>query len=409
MKYKSVLCTAPFVSVVITPERALRPCCKYSGDLGDLSKQTITEILASDVVKDLQKDMYDNKWPDRAGPVGNCEECRLAEKIHSWSIRTAYIPGGTSYFNDWRNGKIRIIEISSSNICNLSCAGCSTRFSSGWLKYAKVIEKNTDTEFYRDIIHESPIINPNNDLLIKNLSELDLTHLNRVNIKGGEPLMNTDMLVALRYFDEINILHKLEIHMDTSGAVIIDKTINETIALLCKAKRIIFGLSVDGPDEVTTYIRYSPKNMASLDNIRNFISVFEKNNITFMVSPTIMVYNIFSLDRLVEWWLYDITPSFNHLDLDIYLFNFLIGPDYLSLQALQPATISRLIDHYNNIVETKEYGHWFSHLPDALENIEYSGNKLHNQMVKYTLDMDKIKGQSIYKSIPELTDEMCYL
>ena len=160
-----------------------------------------------------------------------------------------------------------------------------------------------------------------NDLLIKNLSELDLTHLNRVNIKGGEPLMNTDMLVALRYFDEINILHKLEIHMDTSGAVIIDKTINETIALLCKAKRIMFGLSVDGPDEVTTYIRYSPKNMASLDNMRNFISVFEKNNISFSVSPTIMVYNIFSLDKLVEWWLYNITPAFKHLNLDIFLYN----------------------------------------------------------------------------------------
>ncbi len=398
----TVLCAAPFTALMVTPERTLRPCCKFLGDLGDLNKQTIKEILASNAVKDLQNDMSANKW------ATSCRDCKATETISARSVRHSYLSGGYNYFSNWQDG-ITVLEISSSNICNLSCAGCSTRFSSGWLKYAKVIEKNTDTEFYRDIIHESPIINPNNDLLIKNLSELDLTHLQRINFKGGEPLLNTDMLAVLRYFDNIGILSRLDLIMDTSGAIIIDKTINETIALLCKAKQVNFNISVDGVDAVQTYIRYSPKNMASLDNIRNFISVFEKNNITFMVSPTIMVYNIFSLDRLVEWWLYDITPSFNHLDLDIYLFNFLIGPDYLSLQALQPATISRLIDHYNNIVETKEYGHWFSHLPDALENIEYSGNKLHNQMVKYTLDMDKIKGQSIYKSIPELTNEMCYL
>jgi radical SAM protein with 4Fe4S-binding SPASM domain len=394
-----VLCTAPFTSIVITPERTLRPCCKYVGNLGDLNKQTITEILSNNIVKNLQKDMYDNRWPV------NCYECKSTEKITGKSVRKAFIPGGVSYSNNWKDS-ITVIELSSSNICNLSCAGCSTRFSSGWVKYTKVIEKTSDTKFYRDIIQEGPIINPDNDLLIKNLSGLDLTYLNRVNIKGGEPLMNTDMLAALRYFNEIDILHKLHLVMDTSGAVIIDKTINETIALLCKAKQVDFNISVDGPEDVQTYIRYSAKKLASLDKMRNFMSIFEKNNINFMVSPTIMVYNIFSLDKLIEWWFYEMRPAFKHLTLDIHLFNFLIGPDYLSLRALQPATISKLIDYYNNIIKTKAYGPTLSHFPDALENIEYGGHKLHNQMVKYTLDMDKIKGQSVYKAIPELTNEM---
>jgi hypothetical protein len=246
-------------------------------------------------------------------------------------------------------------------------------------------------------------------LLIKNLIELDLTHCKDIYFKGGEPLLNTDMLAVLRYLDKIDILRKVVIRMDTSGAIIINKTINETIALLSKAKQVVFGISIDGPNDVQTYIRYSSNNLASLDNMHNFISVFAKHNIAFIVSPTIMAYNIFSLDKLVNWWLVDITPAFKHLTLDIYLINFLIGPDYLSLRALQPATISKLVDYYNNIIKTKSYGSVFSHFPDTLKNIEYGGDKLHNQMVKYTLDMDKIKGQSIYKSIPEFTDEMCYL
>jgi radical SAM protein with 4Fe4S-binding SPASM domain len=400
MNKSLVLCNAPFNSIVITPEQTVRPCCKYASDLGDLNKQTIAEILASTTVKNLQKDMYAHIWPKA------CEECKISEKIFGHSVRLRI---GTTSRTKQGCVNITYLEISSSNVCNLSCAGCSTRFSSGWLKYAKVIEKTTDTEFYRSIIQEAPIIKPDSKLLIKNLIELDLTHCESIYFKGGEPLLNTDMLAALRYLDKIDILRKIVIRMDTSGAVIIDKTIKETIALLCKAKQVVFGLSVDGPEEVTTYIRHSSKNMASLNNMRNFISVFEKNNINFTVCPTIMVYNIFSLDRLVEWWLYEIRPAFKHLTLDMYLINFLIGPDYLSLKTLQPATISKLIDYYNNIIKTKAYGSVFSHFPDALKNIEYGGDKLHNQMIKYTLDMDKIKGQSIYKSIPELTDEMCYL
>jgi radical SAM protein with 4Fe4S-binding SPASM domain len=392
-----VLCTAPFTSIVITSEQTVRPCCKYASDLGDLNKQTVAEILASTTVKNLQKDMYAHIWPKA------CEECKISEERYGNSLRLRM---GTNRHDKQGCVNITYLEISSSNVCNLSCAGCSTRFSSGWLKYAKVIEKTTDTEFYRSIIQEAPIIKPDSKLLIKNLIELDLTHCKDIYFKGGEPLLNTDVLVVLRYLDKIDMLRKIVIRMDTSGAVIIDKTINETVALLYKAKQVVFGLSIDGPEEVTTYIRHSSKNMASLDNMRNFISIFEKNNINFMVSPTIMAYNIFSLDKLIEWWLYDIKPAFKHLTLDMYLVNFLIGPDYLSLQTLQPATINRLIDHYNNIIKTKAHGSVFSHFPDALKNVEYGGDKLHNQMVKYTLDMDKIKGQNVLDAVPELTDEM---
>jgi len=391
-------CTAPFTALMITPEKKIRPCCKYLDDLGDLNKQSITDILTSSAVIDLQKEMYTNKLPRL------CNDCELLEDINAKSIRHTFIPGGSCYFDTWKKG-ITMIELSSSNICNLSCAGCSTRFSSGWVKYAKAFEKNKDTAFYCDAITDSPIINADNNLLIKNLLDLDLTYLQLFKIAGGEPLLNTDMLAALRYFDEINILHKLDIVMDTSGAVIIDKNINETVTLLSKAKQVNFNISIDGPEEVQTYIRYSAKNMASLDNIRKFINTFKKNNINFKLAPTVMVYNIFSLDRLIEWWLYNYTGS------DFFNFSsqVLIGPEYLTLQTLQPATISSLADYYNNIIETKEYGYLFSDIVNVLNSVEYGGHDLHNKMVKYTLDMDKIKGQSVYKAIPELTNEMCYL
>ena len=41
--------------------------------------------------------------------------------------------------------------------------------------------------------------------------------------------------------------------------------------------------------------------------------------------------------------------------------------------------------------------------------MSYLGDEIHDHMVNYTFEMDKIKGQNVIKSIPELADEMVYL
>ena len=174
MNKSLVLCTAPFTALMFTPERTVRPCCKFIGELGDLNKKTIKEILASNTVKNLQKDMYAHIWPKA------CEECKISEERYGNSVRLRM---GTNRHDKQGCVNITYLEISSSNVCNLSCAGCSTRFSSGWLKYAKVIEETTDTEFYRSIIQEAPIIKPDSKLLIKNLHKK--TKSKNVVLSGG--------------------------------------------------------------------------------------------------------------------------------------------------------------------------------------------------------------------------------
>ena len=412
-----IICTAPFTSLVIGPNQTIRPCCEFIEDLGELNQQTIIEILSSNKVKSLQDQMFTSNWPS------GCESCRLHEYKTGTSLRHSYMPHGSRiysknnlvtenfghrYFNEWNKG-ITSLEISSSNICNLSCAGCNTRFSSSWNKYSKMIEKNESTKFYREAIGENPIVNPDNDLLLKNLSQLDLLYLKRVNIKGGEPMLNTDVLVALRYFNEIGIIHNLSIHIDTGGSIIIDNNIEELIQLLSKTKKVIFSISIDGPEEVNTYIRYSPKMLSSFDNICSFINIFEEFNIQFIIAPTIMVYNIFSLDRLAEWWLYEAMPKYKNVNSEIWLYNYVVNPTYLSLSALQPSTINKLIDYYKRIVIDKKYGNIFANTIDVLTTTQYGGNILHDQMVRYTNDMDKLKGQNILNSIPELENEMIYL
>ena len=44
------------------------------------------------------------------------------------------------------------------------------------------------------------------DLLVRSLRELDLSHLERVSFKGGEPMVNTDVPAVLEHLREIGRL-----------------------------------------------------------------------------------------------------------------------------------------------------------------------------------------------------------
>jgi len=399
MQESNVLCKFPFVSLVVTAEKKIHPCCKFTGNLGMLNDKPLSSILADEPYQTLRQQMKDNVWPTA------CSECYEAEKSYNNSLR---INGGVNTYSGIDH--IYVLEISSSNVCNLSCSGCSTRFSSGWLKYAKAIDSDPSKDFYRAVIKENPIIRSNNNALVDNLKTIDLSKCHTLFFKGGEPFLNNDMLEVLRYFNSINQLSRMRVYVDTSGAVIVDSFIKEAVSLLSKTKSVQLNLSIDGPANVQEYIRYSAKNMASLDKLCSFIGLFEDCNATIVLSPTIMSYNIFLLDKLIEWWLYEMPTNFSYkLKTDVRLLNFLIGPEYLSLKALLPGSINKLIAHYKNIIDTKEYGYLFAHFPDALQRVDYGGDDLHNQMVIYTTDMDRIKNQSIYKSIPEFADQMVIL
>jgi hypothetical protein len=142
--------------------------------------------------------------------------------------------------------------------------------------------------------------------------------------------------------------------------------------------------------------------------------------------PTIMVYNVFSLDKLLEWWLFELKPRYDNANIktiypSFHSSHFLRNKSWLTLSTLQPVTINRLIEYYeeksnnpkyislNEKSNIKSHANPFENLIHVLKNTKYGGDILHDQMVKYTKDMDKIKGQNVLNVVPELEQEMVYL
>ena len=219
-------------------------------------------------------------------------------------------------------------------------------------------------------------------------------------IKGGEPFMNLELLPILQHLLEINVLQDVIIKLVTNGTIL-GKEIKEIKLLLEKAKSVKINISVDGVGDVGTYIRYSPQKFAKVENIEKFLKTFEgQRNVKFMLYPSIQIYNIFSIDKLVEWWGTMVNKYENVYDY-VELNHFVLGPDYLSVAALQPHTIKKIIQYYKNKGDQR-----YEKLITSLCKVTYLGDQVHNKMVKYTLEMDKIKGQNVFESIPDLADEM---
>ncbi len=442
------ICTAPFTSVLIDVNKNIKPCNQYAEGplvdafkrpvrdkltLGNLHDSSLVDILNSQNYKDLRKQMYNDI------PPKGCEYCIQREAETGFNQRQSFMPAGSattsidgatsyngrSYSDNWQKG-ITTLEIDTSNICNLTCLGCDSFFSSAWTRIEDSIEVNDNTRFYmsKKLYRNVPHCNPIADKLIKELSNVNLSYLERVVYKGGEPFLNKDMLLSLTHFDRIGVLSNLIINLTTNGTVI-NKDI---IGLLKKAKRVEIVLSVDGTDDLNRYIRYSNAEVSTASNMIEFCNQFtgSTNSVIISMMPTIMVYNVFSLDKLLNRWLLDVVPLYMHDDnLEVspsfHSSHFLRNKPWLTLRALQPDTIAHLIAYYekqfkNDLYKQCNTGSFiksdanpFSNLIAVLKRTEYGGDILHDQMVKYIRDLDKVTNQRILHVVPEMKNEMAYL
>ena len=95
-------------------------------------------------------------------------------ETYSDNKNTSY--NGRLYYEDWHKG-ITVLEIDTSNICNLTCAGCDSFFSSMWKPIEDEIILEDNNRFYmydkpyRNVPYEFHIGNK----LIRQLAAVDLS------------------------------------------------------------------------------------------------------------------------------------------------------------------------------------------------------------------------------------------
>lgn len=368
------LCVAAASALLIDTDKGVRPCCRYGtrgihepdtlgvGVLSD--ERSLSDIMGSEPWKEVADKLAAGKVPE------GCRACIAREKKTGWKFRENYDSPA------WEKG-ITYLEINSTNVCTLQCRHCNHYFSHRWARS-----------------EGKPTFKPDGELLDRSLRELDLSHLERVSFKGGEPMVNDDVPATLAYLREIGRLEHVIVNFTTNGSYI-----NEDIKeLLGKTKRTFFGISVDGVGDVQTYIRHGPSENEKIEEfVRAYAAV---PNSSFGLAASVMVYNIFMLEEMVKWWngLRDLVPGSNILSPSFK--NLVLNPPELSVRCLSDETRARLADRYEAI-DPEMYAMVVRTL-----RLPFAGAEVHDEFVRRTLEVDEMFGDSVLDVIPELEPEM---
>lgn len=382
---QSPICLAPWNSILVDTNKDVKPCCAYSSKMGNLNENTLNEITSSPLWADVKNKLSNQIWPK------HCEQCRDSEIRTGWSTRQSYIEANrTNSCTD----KITYLELNGSNICNLACLHCSKKFSSKWLAEWNLLDKEVNfLSKHTDPRPQYFSVDP--ELILKNLKELDLSELKVVMFKGGEPMLNEETLEALRYFDELNMMSNLEIVVFTNGTIIN----KEILYFLNKAQNCQIHVSVDGIGKLNEYIRYGKDSNSNTEELKKNIEIYKSSikNINVQLSVSTMIYNIFNLVEIRDFWKEVSTTSKT-------MFSIIVNyPEYLDPRILPDDIRKELIDYYKQNQLEDEFEKIIKHL-----SLPYFGDKIHNDWVKYTETMERLRQNSIVELIPKFKDILRY-
>jgi hypothetical protein len=284
------MCTEPYTNIFNHPDGYYGPCCVMSHyDLPEdslkhtTSQMTHLEYWNSNIMKRLRKAMRDGGDDEFLFQV--CAQCKNREdkginSIRNWYNSRFYEDHGE--FKDYVEEFEKIVETeceptfyhsmeflaAGGNTCNLACNMCNESSSSTWHKESKLLGE----KLIRDEWKLPELKGGLPDVANMNLLELKLT--------GGEPLMMKST------WELIERTNAKILRIITNGNVTISQ---KRWDLFKKFDKVTINLSIEGPKDVNTYIRYPSKWEVIQKNIQRMTSI--KNFEVYYVS-TINALNI---------------------------------------------------------------------------------------------------------------------
>jgi MoaA/NifB/PqqE/SkfB family radical SAM enzyme len=279
-------CYSPWTNIDISPLGDMAPCCKFQeNNKLNIQTSTIAEYTNSNLVKTVQQDFLDNKWPT------GCERCRIEEENSIESKRLLDYTRWKDHYTgvDLEHTEFLTASIAFGNTCNLTCITCGPTSSSRWHReYQKIYDVNVTPfhfykqEFVKDFISQFP----------------GIIHLD---IPGGEPFLSgiAEQKQLLSHYIQTGRAKDISIHYTTNVTIYPD---SDWWELWKHFKEIDMQLSIDGVGARYEYIRYPAVWNEVIDNVGRYIAQEKKlDNFRLSVSHTVSAYNIYYLDEFFSW------------------------------------------------------------------------------------------------------------
>jgi len=388
------------------PNGKVIPCCLTSVHnyfAGDLNNQSIKEIWNSDNMKSLRKDMIDGKEPEI------CRKCFDRERVTGESGRLhhtrdfpeviAKIPDITLEDGTCTTMELKYWDFRFSNLCNFKCRSCGPRYSSAWVPDAKKLGL-TDQEKVWSI--ESVNNNTNFNFLADQVD-----HVKRIYFAGGEPLLMDEhwqileMLVEKKRFDV-----KLSYNTNASTLTYGNKNVMDYWKQWDFGKLEIWP-SIDEIGERAELIRSGTiwsKVEANLKELTTLDTAHVRPGIT------VGAWNVGRIPEIIEH-LMSIGvvrrhPKTDRINYNNFFINLLEHPAHYHVSILPDdyrATVVKklevFIDSHNkkyNTTITLALAHIIHELKKPFDLAAAK------RFVTVTAQLDKLRGEDTYKTIPEM-------
>ncbi|MHB8788691.1 MAG: twitch domain-containing radical SAM protein [Desulfobulbaceae bacterium] len=220
----------------------------------------------------------------------------------------------------------------------------------------------------------------------------DLTNVKEVLLTGGEPLLNPVTAKIIDFLIQHGMEREIALVMNTNTTylpvTILDK--------LKTFKRVHMNLSIDSVGDVYEYIRFPAK----WEKIKNNINMLKEKRIPLGAVPILQAYNVLNAVDLCRFF------EENGVNYNLLMMH---GPYFLHC-ALLPDPIRKVaadrLRTYAQNEAPQEKQNNLLRVAQSIENITINidRQKALEDFMLFTNDLDRVNGQDIKESIPELIE-----
>jgi uncharacterized Fe-S cluster-containing radical SAM superfamily protein len=285
--------------------------------LGNLNSNTITEILDSDLLKQIRGEMSQG----RAHKY--CSNCVQAERFGADSERKwhndtnpnfDYATAGDQYHYPV------IVDVRWNTTCNLSCNYCSEWASSKWSALKGIPFKSGSRPYYEQVC----------DFL-----EQHKSHIRDVALVGGEPLLlpeNERLLDVIPEDCAVTLITNMNVDLGK----------NKIFKKLAQRKKVGWSMSFDNIGAQFEYVRYGGDWNMLTENLAIVKDLFKQGQWGGIHA----VYNIYNATRITEFREWAVSQGVT------VLWQNLFQPDYLDPFSHGPAVAQAAADEIERFYAT---------------------------------------------------------
>lgn len=405
----NTFCVMPWLHLHAWPNGEAYLCC--IGDtgnpesvVGDISKDSIADIMNNDKMKSIRKDMLAGK------KIPNCKNCYKVDDIKGYSWRKGFneqfedvIPSILE--NTAEDGtidpKLLYVDFRFSNLCNLECRTCGGELSSsianteGREFSGNYIEKLKDKGVYSkgNIIAFSKANEQFTDDLKQYLPDTRCFYF-----AGGEPLMQKEHFEVLSYIHDNKWFDK-ELRYSTNLSNLVYKK-TDLVELWKDFDNVWIMCSIDHVGEKLEHIRQNVNSERLWKNFDRLVDTHFKLSITFVVS----IYNIYYLDEFYQY-----LDDNNYLERLHSLEMLYVFGDTETPALLPDFAKEQLIKKLTTDLDSELYKELFKLFPGLKESmlgleefINGTSSFTFEQFIERTEQFDKVYKKSTKDTIPWL-------